>query len=191
MLGRRKHLLHALFALKLYTTRNYENGPPNMKLVPTPLHTDNGSNFLGAKNDLQDFYKLMASTESQNAVHSFFLTNSISWPERAPHFGGLWEAAVKSAKHLLKRVVGQQRLTFEEFSTITSQVEACLNSRPLGALTSHSPDGMAPLTPGHFLIGRALQAYPESNITDNPSLFKRWNFCQAMLHHFWRHWSGE
>lgn len=38
--------------------------------LPQHIHTDNGSNFLGAKNDLQDFYKLMASTESQNAVHS-------------------------------------------------------------------------------------------------------------------------
>ena len=60
---------------------------------------------------------------------------------------------MKSAKHHLKRVIGQQRLSYEEFATIDSQVEACLNSRPLGALTSHSTDGISPLTPGHFLVG--------------------------------------
>ena len=162
--------------------------------LPRDIHTDNGSNFVGARNDLQDLYQFMTSTEAQRSIHSFLLTNRISWhtiPERAPHFGGLWEAAVKSAKHHLKRVVGQQRLNFEEFTTISSQVEACLNSRPLGALTSHSPDGVAPLTPGHFLIGRALQAYPETTMTDDPSLYKRWNLCQAIIQHFWRRWSGE
>ena len=161
---------------------------------PQAIHTDNGSNFVGARNDLQELYQFMTSTDAQASIHSFLLTNRISWhtiPERAPHFGGLWEAAVKSAKHHLKRVIGQQRLTFEEFTTIAAQVEACLNSRPLGGLTSHNPDGVAPLTPGHFLIGRPLQAYPETVISADPSLLKRWNLCQAMTQHFWRRWSSE
>ena len=50
---------------------------------------------------------------------------------------------------------------------------------------------MAPLTPGHFLIGRALQAYPEALLTENTSLYKRWNLCQAILQHFWQRWSSE
>ena len=70
-------------------------------------------------------------------------------------------------------------------------MEACLNSRPLGGLTSHSPDGISPLTPGHFLVGRPLQAYPETTITQDPSLFKKWNLCQALTQHFWKRWSAE
>ena len=162
--------------------------------LPRSIHTDNGTNFVGARNDLQELYKFLSSTDAQASIHSFLLSNQISWhniPERAPHFGGLWEAAVKSAKHHLKHVVGQQRLSYEEFATITAQVEACLNSRPLGALTSHSPDGVASLTPGHFLISRALQSYPETTITDDPSLFKRWTLCQAIPHQFWKCCSGE
>ena len=150
--------------------------------------------FVGARNDLQELYKFLSSTETTSTINSFLLSNRVQWhniPERAPHFGGLWEAAVKSAKHHLKRIIGQQRLTFEEFTTIATQVEACLNSRPLGAYSSHSPDGVSPITPGHFLIGRAIQSYPETVIYDNPSLFKRWTLCQAMTQHFWRRWSGE
>ena len=126
--------------------------------LPQHIHSDNGSNFVGAKHDLIEFYRHLSSRETQNAVHSFLLTQKIAWhtiPERAPHFGGLWEAAVKSAKHHLKRVVGQQTLTFEEFTTIASQVEACLNSRPLGSLTSHSCQG-------HSLTGRESALDPRT-----------------------------
>ena len=155
--------------------------------LPTDIHSDNGTNFVGARNDLQELYKFLSSTETTSTINSFLLSNRVQWhniPERASHFGGLWEVAVKSAKHHLKRIIGQQRLTFEEFTTIATQVEACLNSRPLGAYSSHSPDGVSPITPGHFLIGRAIQSYPETVIYDNPSLFKRWTLCQAMTQHF-------
>jgi hypothetical protein len=72
----------------------------------------------------------------------------------------LWEAAVKSMKMHLKRVVGETKLTFEEFATILAQVEACLNSQPLVPLPCEG-DVIEPLTPGHFLIGRPLEALPD------------------------------
>ena len=97
------------------------------------LFSDNGSNFIGAANDLKDFYSFLSSQPFQNSFSHFLLSQKIVWhfsPERAPHFGGLWEAAVRSTKHHLKRVVGLQRLTFEELTTLLCQIECCLNSRP-------------------------------------------------------------
>ncbi len=67
-------------------------------------------------------------------------------PEYAPHFGGLWESAVKSMKTHLKRIVGNAKLSFEELTTILTQVEACLNSRPLVPLPNED-DGIEALTP--------------------------------------------
>jgi hypothetical protein len=52
-------------------------------------------------------------------------------PPRAPHFGGLWEAGVKSAKYHLLRIIGPRKLYFEEMATLLADVEAILNSRPL------------------------------------------------------------
>ena len=109
----------------------------------------------------------------------------------APHFGGLWESGVKAVKHHLKRVIGDQRLTFEELSTLVIQIEACLNSRPLTPISS-DPTDLNPLTPGHFLIGGALRAVPEYDLRDiNTNRLGRYQLLQQMFQHFWQRWSQE
>ncbi|XP_033222745.1 uncharacterized protein LOC117176601 [Belonocnema kinseyi] len=84
-------------------------------------------------------------------------------PPAALHFGGLWEAAVKSTKFHLHRVIGDSTLTFEEMTTLLTQIEACLNSRPLIA-QSDDPTYISALTPGHFLIGGPLHAVPKHRL---------------------------
>ena len=98
---------------------------------------------------------------------------------------------MRSTKHHLKCVVGQQRLSFKELTTVAVQVEAFLNSRPLGSITSHDPDGFTCLTPDHFLVGRPLETYPETEIGINISLCKRWNLCQAITQQFRKCWAAE
>ena len=162
--------------------------------LPTELHSDNGSNFKGAKRDLNDLYRLLSTPSTTSAINHYLLSQRITWhciPERAPHFGGLWEAAVKSTKFHLKRVIGTQHQNFEEFTTVAAQVKACLNSRPLIATTSYSTDGILALTPGHFLIGRELRytrrppSLPTSLSTNDGTS------ARPSSQHFWRRWSAE
>ena len=47
-------------------------------------------------------------------------------PPASPHFGGLWEAGVKSIKTHLLQTIGNSSLTFEEMSTLLTQIEAIL-----------------------------------------------------------------
>ncbi len=55
-----------------------------------------------------------------------------------------------------------------------------------------SDDGINVLTPGHFLIGRNLQALPEIDLTSKKlPLLRRWSLLQAISQHFWRRWSTE
>ena len=73
----------------------------------------------------------------------------------------MWKEAVKSFKSQLRQVVGNVKLTFKELTTVLTQIEACLNSQPLVSLPI-ADDGIEVLMPGHFIIGRPLEALPDS-----------------------------
>jgi len=91
----------------------------------------------------------------------------------------------------LRRILGKVELTYEELSTLLAQIEACLNSRPLAPF-ANDDDGIEALTPGHFLIGRPLQALPDVSSTDvkSISLLKCWQLCKMLLRHCWKWWSS-
>ena len=137
----------------------------------------------------------MESQITKGNISEFCSTRNIEWKfitEHSPHFGELWESTVKSAKTYLRKIVGTVKLTFEELTTILTQVEVCLNSRPLVSINSHSDDGIEVLTPAHFLIGRPLTALPDPEVSYcSISLLRRWHLCQSLVRHFWSRWSAE
>lgn len=110
----------------------------------------------------------------------------------APHQGGIYEAAVKSCKHHLKRVIGAKSYTYLELRTFLQQVEAILNSRPLYAM-SDDPADMQVITPGHFLIGEPFIVPPPiaSPAKTNYSLKRVHEEQQKMLKGFWESWQND
>ena len=91
------------------------------------IHSDNGTTFQRADAALRRLVQ-EASSVSQE-VKETIQTDGVQWTfisPRAPHFGGLLESVVKSFKHHLRTVVGDANPTFEEFSTLTATIEACL-----------------------------------------------------------------
>ena len=137
---------------------------------PKLLWSDHGSNFIGAKKELKELFEFLKEQRIRNSISQFCSVEHIEWnfiPEKAPHFGGLWESAVKSMKYHIRRVAANVKLTYEEYSTVLAQVEACLNSRPLVSLPSND-DGVSVLTPSHFLIGRPMEALPDSSYSYRP-----------------------
>ena len=98
---------------------------------------------------------------------------------------------MKSAKSHLKRVVGSQKLTFEELSTFLSQIEFCMNSRSLTRL-SGDPDDVDAITPWHLVNGFPPRSIPEPpSLEENLDRVAHWALIQAMKHHFWRRWAVE
>lgn len=156
------------------------------------LLSDNATNFNGADAELRQMFR--AASDFYQEAGPILANDHTEWrfiPPRAPHFGGLWEAGIRSTKHHLRRVVGDQTLTFEELTTLLCQIEACLNSRPLCPLST-DPTDLVALTPGHFLIGEAPAGVPElPSREDNRPPTSRWRLVSAMRDSFWRRWAQE
>lgn len=162
--------------------------------VPSKIYCDNATNFVGADKKLKEFSAKFQDPAMISAVKSYCAGRFIEFafiPPRAPHFGGLWEAAVKTAKSHMYRTLSTARLTFEELTTALVEIEAVMNSRPLTSLST-DPNDLEVITPGHFIVGCSLQNIPERvNMESQISNLQRWQRITAIKAHFWRRWHSE
>jgi len=71
------------------------------KRRPANVYSDNETNFVRASRELE---KLFSLEQQRHRIIEEASGEGIKWnfiPARAPHFGGLWESAVKSFKSFL------------------------------------------------------------------------------------------
>lgn len=159
----------------------------------TDVYCDQGSNFKGASNELPLLF-LQAENEASIHIQNIFADDRIRFhfnPPNAPHWGGQWESFVKLTKHHLNRMAVSISLTFEDMATALSQIEACINSRPLCALTSDIND-LDPLTAGHLLIGSALNLIPEPSLLPlSDNTLDRFQAIQKSVQMFWKRFYVE
>lgn len=100
----------------------------------------------------------------------------------SPSQGGSHEAAVKLFKTHFHRVVKNESLSVKQFQSLVTQIEGCLNSRPLGAMTDDAADDLA-LTPFHFINGAASDHVPVNATVDTKSSFySKWRHVQLLPH---------
>ncbi|KAL4123429.1 hypothetical protein QTP88_015607 [Uroleucon formosanum] len=159
------------------------------------IYSDNATNFVGASHKLKEWYDLFQTEQHKKKVEEVLSESEVQWrfiPPRSPHFGGLWEAAVKSMKNLVqKKILGNVHLTYEELYTVLTRAEACLNSRPLTPIST-DPNDLSVLTPGHFLIGDSLLAIPEPDIAHvSINRLTRWRRLSHYSQIIWKKWSRE
>ena len=192
MLGLLKLKCHHIETVSSYDTCNFLNAFKRFvsrRGLCSHVYSDCGTNFVGADAQL----KLMFSQQSRqaNEIIADLAKMGIQWhfnPPAAPHFGGLLEAAIRSTKFHLKRVIGETSLSYEEMSTLLNLIEAYLNSRPLTPLTDDISDFQV-LAPAHFLIGRSLISLPDYlNYNENINLLQRWRLITKIRDDFWSVW---
>ncbi|XP_014211825.1 uncharacterized protein LOC106641806 [Copidosoma floridanum] len=162
--------------------------------VPEQVYSDNGTNFVGANNELREIYDMFYTSEFREAIGNYALSKRIVWhfnPPLSPHFSGIWEAAVKSFKHHLKRILKDHKLTYEQVNTLLIEIEAILNSRPLCPLSADPNDPLT-ITPAHLLIGRPFNALPEKSLLSVPdNRLSTYNFISKAKQDFWKKWHKE
>ncbi|XP_017476924.1 PREDICTED: uncharacterized protein LOC108366941 [Rhagoletis zephyria] len=101
------------------------------------LYSDCGITLVGADKELQNYFKNQKAALTEHLAAAL-ANEGTTWhfiPPASPHFGGLWEAGVKSTQHHLRHVMKDRTLTYEEMSTLLTQIENCQNARPLCPLT--------------------------------------------------------
>ena len=159
----------------------------NRRGLPEEMLSDNGTNFVGANEELR---KLTCDSKlKENLVQK-----KVKWifnPPSAPHFGGVYETMIKAAKRAILAILGNADITDEELLTTFTEVESLLNSRPLTYQTAN-PEDNVPLTPNHFLHGQVGGMFaPEMDKEESYNPKKRWRRIQELIRHFWRRWMTE
>lgn len=161
---------------------------------PVIIFSDNGTNFIGAHRKLKQYNKDFTNQAIQLSIQDKCAQVEIDWkfnPPLAPHFGGLWEAAVKTVKHHINRLLKTVHPTQEELLTLLAEIEGTVNSRPITPLSS-DPNDLIALTPAHFLIGDVIQSVTEPDLQSiRTNRLRRWQLISQMHQHFWKRWHLE
>jgi hypothetical protein len=153
--------------------------------VPSVIYSDNARTFKAAARILR---------EAASRVGSLSPSPAPQWRFNAPFapwWGGWWERLVGSVKSCLRKSLGRRSLTRVELETFLTEVEGCLNSRPLTRVTTEEPEAV--LTPNHFLLGRL--PHERSELCDLASPFGATDLQSAhagrvgAFRHFWELWS--
>ena len=118
--------------------------------TPTYVISDNGTNFVGAERELRE---LVEAHDTDRITQETSKYHPIEWkfnPPSTPHFGGVFEALIKSAKKAIKAILGDADVTDEELHSAIG-AKRLLNSQPITYVSS-DPNDLSPLTPSHFLV---------------------------------------
>ena len=155
---------------------------------PNTIISDNGTNFVGAANELKAFMN-----EWDNAkIESDLAQKKIVWkfnPPGAPHLGGIWERLLQSCKKVMIAILDNRSLTEEVLSTTMCLVEQTLSARPLTAV-SDDPEDLTALTPNHFLLGRESASAPFMPSSERyHDLRKSFKKAQAYADMIWKRWT--
>ncbi|GFU38169.1 integrase catalytic domain-containing protein [Trichonephila clavipes] len=122
-------------------------------------------------------------------IESEAVNRRITWkfnPPSACWWGGFWERLIQSIKKILRRVLKNASLTYEEILSLLSECEAIVNSRPL-TYVSEDSDELQPITPTMFLQEIPEVDVPDLDHIDKISLTKKLRYQQKLREELRKH----
>ncbi|KAG1929509.1 hypothetical protein F2P79_022940 [Pimephales promelas] len=154
------------------------------------LHSDQGTNFMGAKGE---FLKLMKGM-NQERVKELGCTFVMN-PPASSHMGGVWERQIRTVRSVLTSILDKSaaKLDSSSLRTFMYEVMAIVNSRPLTSEHINDPVGPEPLTPNHILTMKStiIAPPPGEFVREDLYLQKRWKRVQFLANEFWTRWRKE
>lgn len=159
------------------------------------LRCDQGTNFIGAKNELQSALQELDKDKIRGelARQACDLVEFNFNVPRASHMGGAWERMIKSVRSTLSAIFIQHGKILDDDSLHTFLLEAenIVNSRPITSVDSDLTGQT--LTPNMILTfkGKSAQAPPGEFVKEDLYTRKRWRRVQFLSDLFWSKWRKE
>ena len=151
------------------------------------IHTDRGTNFIGAANELHGQIKTSSS------LAKFATKNNLEFITNVPyasHMGGIWERQIRSIRAVMSGLLKghNARLDSASLRTLFYEIMAIINCRPITA----TDKGM-PLNPNMLLTMKTSLVLPPPGDFDDTDIYsrKRWRRVQRMANEFWERWKVE
>lgn len=162
----------------------------NLRGVPARIRSDCGTNFVGADNEIRRTADFIEPTDMQRHLS----THGIEWLMNCPgnpEAGGAWERQVQSTKKILAVILKQISPHVETLRSLVIEAANLINSLPLTHVPVN-PEDLEPLTPNHFLLGRA-NATTTIRDVDPKQLCtrKQWRIHQQLMRQFWKRWIDD
>ena len=168
---------------------------------PDQIICDNAPQFKLARTTLE--------RQWDHRVASHAADNNITWhfiTEHAPWQGGFYERLVGLCKRALRKSINRRLLHLSDLTTLVTEVEATLNSRPLTYVDQDVDSGVT-ITPAHFLslspaprlslpsgadVAETADAQLYPPATDPAEELRRtWQASMTTLEYFWSIWERE
>ena len=156
---------------------------------PAKFHCDNGTQLVGASNELKSIVSSLSWSDIESYGHSFGATWEFSPPD-GKWYNGAAEALVKSVKRALNAAIGQNILQFSELQTCLFEAAELVNERPIGVHPSSPEEGVY-LCPNDLLLGRTTNKVPQGPFRERTSDKYRFDFLESIVKAFWKKWIRE
>ncbi len=163
----------------------------NIRGVPQKVFSDNGSNFVGADNELKDFIQNL----DNDVIRDKLSIRGIEWKfncPAAPNRGGAWERMVRSVKEGLEVLIETEFPRFEVLATALSEVVNTVNNRPLTYITSDADDfNIKAISPNDIILLRTNHSQYDTKIEYNYNPRETWKLAHQIADQFWHRWVKE
>lgn len=158
------------------------------------IRSDQGSNFVGAKNELTAALKEL----DVEKLNYFLVENQCDFVLNAPgasHAGGVWERQIRTVRSVLQStlLMASERIDDSSLRSFLYEAMSIVNSRPLTVDNLSDPNSLEPITPNHFLTMKSTIALPPPGKFTREDLYarKRWRHVQYLAEQFWSRWRKE
>jgi len=155
----------------------------NRRGLPKCIYSEHGFNFVVAEREITTAIEEW----NQRQIQDELLQKGCQWvlqPPRASHASGVWERLIRGTRTALKAILGNDLLDEEVLTTVFTEVESILNSRPVSP-ASDDPNDCEPLIPSHLLLQRPVHTLPPGSfVKEDIFVRKKRRQTQILADHF-------